>query len=145
MKVLADYVRNALFSALIGFLIAAALELARGSAGLSFVFAGACALTGVVCGTASKGIIEGAFSLFGRRPSLAYVLNAAVILLVVSLFVLLYFGDLRNLRPLTVAIGFLGPVLGSSLIIRGALKEADDLEKAFRRKRRELGDEADTP
>lgn len=142
MKALVDYIRNALASALIGLLIAVALELAKGSVSLSFGVAGACALTGVVCGTASKAIIEGAFALLGRRPVLAYILNAVVILLIVSGFVVLYYGDVQGLSPMYIAIGFLGPVLGSSLMIHRALKEADEITEAFERKRHRLDEDA---
>ncbi len=145
MRTLVDYLRNALASGLVGFLVAVALQLAWGSPCLPFSFAGACALTGAVCGTASKGIVEGAFSLFGRRRALAYGLNAAVILIIVSGFVAFYTGDLRDMGPATYVIGFLGPILGSSFLLSRALKDAENLTKAFERKRRELDDKPGTP
>lgn len=138
MKSIVDYLANAAVSALVGLMVSVAIVVARGDAALPLDFAAACSLTGAVCGTASKGIIESAFFLFGRRPAMAYLLNAVVISLIVLGFIAIYFGDLSGLDLTILVLGFAGPIVGGSLIIHRAQFDAERMTDAFERKRRRL-------
>jgi hypothetical protein len=132
---LADYFRNAYKSSMIGVLVAVAVALARGRNSLLLVDIGAYALIGAACGTCSKAAIEAAFSLLGRRPILAYVLNAVVIAAVITLLVYALFGDFAGLEPWLVALIFILPEVVSVLLVRAGIGEATRLERAFEKRR----------
>ena len=133
-----DYISNALKSAAIGALVSAAIALALGEGALRLDFAGACVLIGVACGTCSKAVIEGAFSLFGARRSLAYLLNAAIIAAIVVVAPYLFFGGFEGLEPWVVVLIFALPELASVFIVRAGLGEASRIERAFDKRREEL-------
>jgi hypothetical protein len=138
-----DYAFNALKSAVIGALVSAGIALAQGEGMLSLGFAASCALVGIVCGTSSKLIIEGAFMLFGPRRWIAYMLNAAVIAGIVIGYVLVFFGSFAGISPRAIVLAFFLPEAASVVLVRSELEEVIRLERAFDRRREEL-DESDS-
>jgi hypothetical protein len=141
--IILDYAKNALRAAVIGVLLAIAVALALGESVLRLSDAGAYALIGLACGTCSKAAIEGAFSLFGARRLLAYVLNAAVIALVILVFVRVFYAGWAGLDPWIVLLIFALPEAASVLLVRAELKEALLLERAFDKRRKALETEGE--
>jgi hypothetical protein len=139
--VILDYFVNALRSAAIGALVAVALALAQGQESVLLGVAGTYALVGVACGTSSKAIIEGAFSLFGARKSLAYILNAAIIMLIILLFVLIAKEGFGGMSIPVIVLVFALPEVASALIVRSGLREVARLSEAFDKRRDELDEE----
>jgi hypothetical protein len=143
LNVLWDYAINALMSAGIGALVAAALALALRESALNLAFAGRCVLIGLACGTISKSCIEGAFVLFGKRPPLGYAMNAVIVALVVLAMTKLLFGGLGGLSPWLVALIFALPEAASFLIVRKIVLEARKVESALGALREELDAKGD--
>jgi hypothetical protein len=141
--ILLDYAKNALRAAVIGALVAIAVALALGENVLRLGNAGAYALIGLACGTCSKAAIEGAFSLFGARRLLAYVLNAAVIAILILVLVHVFFDGFGGMDPWVVALIFALPEAASVLLVRAELEEALRLERAFDERRKALDTEED--
>ncbi len=135
-----DYAFNALVSAGLGALVAVGIVLARGESSVGLGLAAGCSLIGAACGTASKLTIEGAFALFGKRLALGYLLNAAIVALLVWAGASLVFGGFRGLGLPELLLCFLLPELASVLIVRFGIYEAKSLERSFEAKREELGD-----
>jgi hypothetical protein len=140
LAIVADYLVNALWSGLIGALLAVALALAQGQNTLSLSAAGSYALVGITCGTCSRAAIEGSFALFGASKALAYILNAAIIAAIILAFSLFVMGGFDGLRPVEFALIFGLPELGSALVVYATLDEASRLNRAFAKKRKELDD-----
>jgi hypothetical protein len=136
--ILLDYLVNALLSGCIGLLVAAALTIVLGSTEYGLAKAGLYALVGVVCGSCSKATIEGSFYLFGAHRLRAYLLNAAIIALIILAFCFVRYGGLGGLPLIAVVSIFALPEMVSAILVRRSLDEADGLERAFARKRTEL-------
>ena len=142
--ILFDYLKNALRSAAIGALLAILVALALGKSVLSLRDAGAYALIGLTCGTCSKAAIEGAFSLFGERRFLAYILNAVVIALGILILVRVFYSGFEGLDYRVVALIFGLPEAASVWFVRAELDEAARFKRAID-KRRSLLESEDEP
>jgi hypothetical protein len=136
--ILAGFLVNALFSAVIGLLVAVAIALAQEESVLPLVFAGKCAAIGLLCGTASKTAIEGTYHLIGGRRLPAYLVNAVVVAVVIVAGVHLLFGDFSGIGPWAMALIFALPEAASLLLVRASLNEADRLERAMDDRRKAL-------
>jgi hypothetical protein len=136
-----DYFLNALKSAAIGALVAVVLSLAEGEAAVGLATAGAYALVGMTCGTSSKAAIEGAFSLFGTRRFLAYILNAIIIAAVICVFVDVFYQGFGGMRPWVVVLVFVLPEAASVLLVRAGVEESLRLERAFEKRRNRIESE----
>lgn len=136
--ILMDYLKNALQAAAIGGLLAVVVALAQGESVLRLGVAGVYALIGSACGTCSKAAIEGAFSLFGARRLLAYLLNAVVVAIVILVLGNVFFPGLGGLNPWAIVLIFALPEAVSVGLVRAGLGEAARFERALDRRRDSL-------
>jgi hypothetical protein len=142
LAVFADYLSNAAKSAALGALVAAAVAFIQGESVVNLGVAGTYALLGVACGTCSKALIEGALALLGAGRRLAYALNALIIAGIVIAFIFLFRDGFRGMRIETIILVIAMPEVGSALLVRSGLEEADRLKQALDKRRDEL-DEAE--
>lgn len=136
-----DYLVNALKSAGIGALLAAAVALARGEGILLLGDAGIYSLIGAACGTCSKAVIEGTLSLFGTRRLLAYIINATIIAAVILASVFIFLKGFEGMKAWAIVLVFALPEAGSVLLVRAGLDEALRFERAFEERREALDSE----
>jgi hypothetical protein len=135
---IADYLVNALWSAIIGAALAVALALVQGKNSVGLAPLGAYALVGITGGTCSKAAIEGAYALFGARKAFAYALNAVIVLAVILVFSYVIMGGLSGLPTLAVILIFALPEIASVLLVHAGLYEAERLNRAFMERRKKL-------
>ena len=141
LAIVGDYLLNALVSAAIGALLSLAVALIQGDGAIALSTAAGYSLIGLVCGSSSKAAIEGAFALFGRRRLLAYLLNAAVIAVVIYVFAGLVFDGFGPLEGWKVVLVFAVPEAASILLVRNGIREARKFEHAFESRRKLLDSE----
>jgi hypothetical protein len=138
LHTIADYLVNALRSAVIGDILAIAIVLAQGGDSVTLESLVSYAVVGITGGTFSKAAIEGAYALFGKRKALAYLLNALIVAIVILGFSYLIMGGMDGLPPLVIFLIFAIPEIASVILVHAELDEAESVAHAFLRRSDEL-------